>query len=87
MQRLFQCSLLQPVIDIVIFNSSLIELTAHLHLAPRLRMNGAIPLLFPICRHGMRRDIFTFFNVLIELTYVTNKLIEICRQQESSIKF
>jgi hypothetical protein len=31
------------------------RLTTHLHVVPRLRMSGAVPLSLPVCLHGMYR--------------------------------
>ena len=36
----------------------------HLHFVPRLRMNGVIPVVPPVCHHGVYRDDFTFYYVL-----------------------
>jgi hypothetical protein len=52
-------------------------------------MNAAIPLLPSIGLHGMGSDTFAIFNILIELTNVTNKLTEIFtdnRNCQSSFK-
>jgi hypothetical protein len=40
-----------------------VTLTTHLHLALRLRMSGAIPLLPPVCLHGMEWDKFILFTL------------------------
>jgi hypothetical protein len=37
-------------------------LTTHLHLAPRLRKSGTIPLLPPVYLHNVERENFTFFG-------------------------
>ena len=37
----------------------IINVTTQLHLAPRLRMSGAIPLLPPLCLHGINMYNFT----------------------------
>jgi hypothetical protein len=37
-----------------------VKLTTHLHLVPRLRMGGAMPLLPPIYLHAVQRDSFAF---------------------------
>jgi len=39
------------------------QVTTHSCLVLRLRMNGAIPLLTPICLHGVDRDNFTFVSI------------------------
>jgi hypothetical protein len=40
-----------------------VTLVIHLHLAPRLKISGAIPLL---CLHGVDRENFTFYVLLIQ---------------------
>jgi hypothetical protein len=37
-----------------------VKLDTQLHLGPRLRVSGAIPLLPPICLYGVNTDTFTF---------------------------
>jgi len=41
-------------------------LTIHLHLAPRLRMSGALILPPPMCLHGVDSDNFNYFKTHIE---------------------
>jgi hypothetical protein len=44
------------------------KLTTHLHLVPRLRMSGAIPLLPPVSLHGMDRKTLPF-SATISISY------------------
>jgi len=41
-----------------------VALTAHLHLAPKLRISGVIPLPPPTCLHGVDRDNVTFASAV-----------------------
>jgi hypothetical protein len=49
-----------------------VMLTSNLQLASRLRISGAILLVFPVCLRGMGRDNFTFVypkSVILEHTH------------------
>jgi hypothetical protein len=48
-------------------------LTTQLHLAPCLRMSGAVP---PLCLHGVDMDNFTFYSPSVKNASHILKLIE-----------